>query len=193
MKYSKAQLFDFAVLVLRWYLVYYMIDYGWAKLSGTQFGIYDASVLDKPLKDVDKFYLAWHLFSLDRTFDISVGVIQILCAVLLIYNRTVLIGALLVLPVLIQIFFVDLSFTTNIFGYALPVRLFGMILSDLLILFYYKERVISACQKLTQGTTTKFRYRWWVFVLLPLLGLATDFVIGVLLYPVRLLLNWMFI
>lgn len=192
MKLSKAQFFDFAVLVLRWYLAYYMLGYGWGKLTGAQFGIYDESFLDKPLKDIDKFHLAWHLFSLDRTFNVCVGVMQILCAALLIYNRTVLIGAFLILPILAQIFLVDLSFTANVFGFVLPLRLAGMILADLMILLYYKEKVMSAWQKLTHGTTTKFTYKWWVFVLLPLFGLATDFVMAGILYPVRLLLNWIF-
>ena len=192
MKITKPQLYDFVILALRWYLAYYMIDYGWGKLSGEQFGVYDASILDKPLKEVDKFYLAWHLFSLDRTFDISIGVMQILSALLLIFNRTVLIGALFVLPILVQIFFVDLSFTRNIFGFALPVRLLGMILADVLILYYYKENVLAAIRKLTQGTSTKFKYKWWVYLFLPVLGLVMDFVFGALLYPVRLLLDFLF-
>jgi hypothetical protein len=163
-----------------------MFDYGWTKMTGHQFGHRSVEILNTPLKDVDKFNLAWHLFSLDKTFDIVIGITQIIGAVLIVINRTVLVGALMLLPILGQIFLVDLAFT---FGAALPIRLSCMILSDLLILFYYKDRMILVWNNLTKGTTTKFKYKWWVFILLPLLGLMTDFGFALLTYPFQLLIN----
>jgi hypothetical protein len=77
------------------------------------------------------------------------------------------------------------------FGAALPIRLGCMILSDLLILFYYKDRMVLVWNNLTKGTTTKFKYKWWVFILLPFIGLATDLVFGVLTYPFKLLIIWL--
>lgn len=189
LKPSKDQFIDFMVLVLRWYLAYYMFDYGWGKMTGQQFGVHDPGILDKPLKDVNKFQLAWHLFSLDKSFNIGVGLMQIAGATLIVFNRTAIVGALLLLPILGQIFLFDLAFTTEVFGSAFPVRLLGMIASDFLILTYYKERLISAWNNITLGTTTKFKYKWWVFILLPLLGLLTDLGIGLLTYPVKLLID----
>jgi len=189
LKLSKEKFFDFAILVLRWYLAYYMFDYGWGKMTGDQFGHRSVEILNTPLKDIDKFHLAWHLFSLDKTFDIVIGLMQIIGAVLIVVNRTVLVGALMLLPILGQIFLIDLAFTSNMFGAALPIRLVCMILSDLLILFYHKDRMILVWNNLTKGTTTKFKYKWWVFILLPLLGLLTDFGFATLTYPFKLLIN----
>lgn len=191
MKLTKEQIIDFAILALRWYLAYYMLDYGWGKMTGGQFGNRSAEVLNAPLKDVDKFHLAWHLFSLDKTFDIVVGITQIVGAILIVINRTVLLGALMLLPVLGQIFLVDLAFTTGMFGPALTIRLACMILSDLLILYYYKDRMVLVWKNLTEGVTTKFSYKWWVFILLPFIGLATDLVFAVLTAPLKLLINWL--
>ncbi|MGE0637368.1 MAG: hypothetical protein AB7P01_13070 [Bacteroidia bacterium] len=191
MKLTREQVFDFAILTLRWYLAYYMADYGFSKLTGDQFGHRSVEILNTPLKDVDKFNLAWHLFSLDRTFDIVVGLTQIIGAVLIVINRTVLIGALMLLPILGQIFLVDLAFTTNMFGPALPIRLSCMILSDLLILYYYKDRMILVWGNLTKGTTTKFKYKWWLFIFLPFIGLLMDFVFGILTIPIKLLISWL--
>jgi hypothetical protein len=191
LKLTKAQIIDFLVLTLRWYLAYYMFDYGWAKIAGDQFGVFDPSLLNKPLKEIDKFHLAWHLFSLDRSFNMIVGIMQILGAVLIVFNRTVLLGALFLLPILGQIFLIDLAFTTNTFGPALPLRLAGMLISDLLVLAYYKDRIILVWNNLTKGTTTRFKYKWWIFIFMPLLGLITDFVIGILSYPIRLVIIWL--
>lgn len=159
-------------------------------MTGGQFGIYDPAILEKPLKEVDKFHLAWHLFSLDKSFDILTGLMQILVAILIVINRTTLVGALLLLPILGQIFLVDQAFTTEMFGSALPVRLAGMIISDLLILLYYKDRMLLVWNNLTNGITTKFKYKWWIFLLLPVLGFLTDFVIGLVSLPVRHFIGW---
>ena len=191
MKFTREQIFDFSVLVLRWYLAYYMFDYGIGKIFGEQFGKRSVEVLNTPLKDVNKFNLAWHLFSLDNTFNLVAGATQIIGAVLIVINRTVLVGALILLPVLTQIFLIDLAFTTNMFGAALPIRLACMLISDLLILTYYKDKMILVWNNLTNGTRTKFKYKWWVFIFLPLMGLATDMVFGVITYPIRLLIAFL--
>ncbi len=189
LRLSKEKFYDFVILVLRWYLAYYMLDYGYAKLIGEQFGVHDPSILNKPLKEVSKMQLAWHLFGMSRTFDIVVGLMQIIGAILIVFNRTSLIGALFLLPILGQIFLIDLAFTADEFGLALPIRLFGMIVSDFLILYYYKDRMILVWNNLTMGTTTKFKYKWWFMLLLPLLGLLTDFGLFVISHPIKLLIN----
>ena len=191
LKLTKEQLLDFIVLSLRWYLAYYMIDYGIDKMTGDQFGHRSIEILNTPLKDVDKFNLAWQLFGMDKSFDIVVGITQIIGAILIAINRTALVGALLLLPILGQIFLIDVAFTTDVFGASLPIRIGCMIFSDLLILLYYKDRMILVWNTLTQGTTTRFTYKWWIFICLPIIGFITDFVFALLSYPVKALIHWL--
>jgi uncharacterized membrane protein YphA (DoxX/SURF4 family) len=186
--FSKQKVFDFLIIVLRYYLAYYMITYGLGKILGGQFGHRSAEILNTPLKDVDKFNLAWQLFSLDRTFDVVVGISQIIGAILIMINRTALVGAFMLLPILGQIFLVDLAFTTSMLGHSLTIRLAGMIFADMLILFYYKERMVLIWNNLTNGMNTKFKYKWWVFLMLPLLGMISDFVIALLSFPIKYLI-----
>ncbi|WP_423998185.1 DoxX family membrane protein [Maribacter sp. IgM3_T14_3] len=187
---KKEKIIDFGILVLRWYLIFYMIKYGWSKVTLSQFGVYDASILDQPIKDIGSFYVTWHLFGRSTFFNISTGVLEIIGGILLIFNRTVLIGTLLVLSILAQILIIDIAFTTGVHGFALPIRIGGMILADLLILFYYKDKVIIALQSLTNEVSTKFKYKWWVFLILPVIGFLMDFVFGILTYPIKTFLNW---
>lgn len=182
---QSSKLLDFTILALRWYLAYYMIDYGIAKITGAQFGIYDQTLLDKPLRDVSEFNLAWYLFGLNDTFKIVVATFQILGGILIIINRTALIGALVLLPILINIFLIDLSFTTEALGSALLIRLIFMVLCDLAILWFYKERVWRAWVALTDGFSTRYKYPWWIFLLMPFIGLAIDFV----WVPLRLVID----
>ena len=191
MKYTKAQVYDLLILILRWYLAFYMISYGWGKINGEQFGSFNQEIFNSPLKEVGKFNLAWHLFSLDKTFNIIVGITQIIGGILIIINRTTLIGALILLPVLAQIFLIDLAFTTDTLGHSLTIRLGCMIFSDILILLYYKEKMILVWKNLTNNISTKFKYKWWIFLVLPIFGLLTDFIFGILSFPIKLLVNWL--
>lgn|SRR5690606_28042551 len=189
-KISKEQIIDFIVLVLRWYLGYYMLKYGLSKLIDGQF-VRSEEILNTPLKDIDKFNLAWYLFSLDKTFNVIIGLSQIIGAVLIIYNRTVLLGAIVLIPILAQIFLVDVSFTTEMFGSALPIRLLGMLISVFIILYYHRDRVIAIWNILTKKISKKINYKWWVFIILPLLGLLTDLVIKLITLPFELLVNYL--
>lgn len=188
---TKEKIIDFLILALRWYLIWYMISYGWGKLTMTQFGVSNDAILNTPLKEVDKFYIAWYLYGESQFFNYVTGLIEIVGGLLLIFNRTVILGALLILTVLGQILIIDISFTTNQLGYALPIRISGMIVSALLILYYYKDRLVAVFHKLTNGISTKFKYSWWVYLLLPIIGFLLDFVFGILTMPIKLFLERM--
>lgn len=187
----REKIIDFGVLALRWYLVIYMINYGWAKITLNQFGVHDDLILDQPLKDIESFYVAWHLFGRSAFFSISTGILEIIGGILLIFNRTVLIGALLTLTVLGQILIIDIAFTTSVHGFSLPLRIAGMILSDLLILYYYKDKIVQAWNNLINGVSTRFKYKWWVYLILPVIGLLMDLVFAVITWPIKIFLNWL--
>lgn len=186
---KKEQISIYTTLILRWYLVYYMINYGWAKLTLNQFGVHDISILDQPLKDIDSFYVAWHLFGRSPFFNVVTGGLEIIGGVLLIFNRTVLPGALLVLSILVQILVIDIAFTTGVFGASLPLRISGMILCVLLILFHYKEDLKKAWKSITSDLKPEFSYKWWHFLILPVIGFLMDFVIALLYSPIKYFLD----
>jgi hypothetical protein len=170
-KFSEEQLIDFIILALRWYLAFYMVDYGIGKITGSQFGVVDPKIIAAPMKDINPFYVAWYLFGQSRFFNVATGVIEIAGAILIV----------------IQIWLIDASFTTGMFGYALVFRLAGMIVSDLLILYYYRDRLMAAWNNLSSGLTTKFRYKWWIYLLLPVIGFLMDFILRVFTWPVQVI------
>jgi len=157
----------------------------------SQFGVAN-HYLEMPLKEVNKFYVAWHLYDSSVIFNVVTGLIEIIGAILLVFNRTVLLGTLLVLVMLGQIFIIDLSFTMNIHGYGLVLRILGMMIAASLILFYYKDRVIQLWNILTdKSISIKFQYKWWIFLILPIVGFSMDFVFAILMMPFKLLLEWL--
>ena len=127
-----------------------MLNYGFSKLTMNQFGVHDQDIINQPLNKIDDFYVAWYLFQRSYFFNFCTGLLEIIGGILLVFNRTKLIGALTVLSILFQIFIIDVAFTTNIFGAALPLRIAGMIIADLAILFYYRNSIIKAWKNLTK-------------------------------------------
>jgi hypothetical protein len=184
----REQLVDFIVLVLRWYLAYYMFSYGCSKISGGQFHV-KPEILEKPVKEVDIFYLAWYVLGSSKTFNVVVGLSQIIGAALIVINRTAVVGTLFLLPVLVQILLTDVAFTTQMFGVALVIRLSVMLLCALGILYHYRIRVVGAWRSLTGGERLTLTYPWWLYLALPVLGFAMDFVFGGITIPLKILLN----
>lgn len=140
-----------------------------------------------------RFYVAWHLYGRSTFFNITTGLLEIIGGVLLIFNRTSLLGTVLILSILGQILIIDIAFTTGIHGVALPLRISEMIIADLVILYYYKDNILAVWRALTNGVSTKFKYKWWVFLILPIVGFLMDFVIAILMLPLKLFLNWILI
>lgn len=185
----KNKFFDFLILSFRWYLIFYLISYGLQKLSMNQFVVNNEAILNQPMKNVDSFYIAWYLFSRSTFFNIATGLIEIAAAILLIFNRTVLIGAFLALTVLAQILIIDISFTTGMHGISLPLRITGMIICNIFILYYHREKVIRLWNFIIEKTSPKFKYKWWVYLILPIIGFSMDFIIALIIYFFKILVN----
>lgn len=75
---------------------------------GDQFGISEAT-LNSALKDVDLFRLSWYLAD-HEPFKSFIGISQIVAGVLILYNRTVLLGALMAIPIWLNILMWDMTF-----------------------------------------------------------------------------------
>ena len=92
------------------------------------------------LKDVSLFKLSWYSFD-HEPFKSFIGVSQIICGLLLLINRTTLIGAFLFLPIVATILIIDLTFMPISLAQGFAWRLSFYIFLDLLILWHYKDRM----------------------------------------------------
>jgi uncharacterized membrane protein YphA (DoxX/SURF4 family) len=97
LKISKAKLWDYFILTARFLLAWTFLGYGYGKLTAGQFGISEAE-LATPLQDLSLFRVSWYLFD-HEPFKSFIGVSQVLCGLLLLVNRTVLIGVFFFLPI----------------------------------------------------------------------------------------------
>jgi hypothetical protein len=98
--------------ILRYWLVFEICAYGFAKILKTQFGItYNRD--DMPVGRLNGFELTWNYFAHSYIFAVIIASFQIGGSILLLFRRTTLLGAAILLPVMINIvlinFFYDIS------------------------------------------------------------------------------------
>lgn len=137
----KQKAWDYFILVGRFLLGWTFLRYGFGKITESQFGL-DASAMATPIEDLSLFQLGWYLFEQEH-FNTFVGISQILCGGLLIWNRTALIGAFLFLPLVGNILMVDLTIMPPLMAKTFAWRLSAYILLDLLILWHTGKGCIS--------------------------------------------------
>jgi len=154
---------DYFVLTARTLLAFIFMSYGVAKLVGLQFSVSPA-VLAQPLGQASLAHVAWYCFG-HEPFNTYVGVSQILASLLLLWHRTALLGAVLLLPIATTIFIIDLTYLSDIvaFRYALPFYL-ALIL---LIFYHHRDRMLLIIRALIGGAATRRAYPWWAYLLLP--------------------------
>jgi uncharacterized membrane protein YphA (DoxX/SURF4 family) len=160
---KREKIYDYFILCARVLIAFMFLTYGWSKLVDQQFGLSDEN-LAKPVKELSLFQLSWYLFD-HQPFKAFIGVSQIIAAFLLLYHRTLLLGALLSIPILINILVIDITYLKMPGFYW---RLSYYLCLDFLILWHYKDRIITVIKQ-CYGTTTRFKYPIWAYLLLPIM------------------------
>jgi len=173
-KLSKEKILDYFILAARFLLAWTFLGYGFSKLTEGQFGINEAEMAT-PLKHISLFKLSWYLFDYEP-FKSFTAISQIICGVLLLVNRTTLIGAFLFLPIVTTILIIDLTFMPSSLATAFTWRLSFYIFLDLLILWHYKDKMRELWKSIWDNVSTKFKYPIWAYLLLPVTAFGIDLV-----------------
>jgi len=173
-KISKDKIWDYFILIARFLLAWTFLRYGFSKLTEGQFGINEVEMATQ-LKDLSLFKLSWYLFD-HEPFKSFIGVSQIICGLLLLINRTTLIGAFLFLPIVATILVIDLTFMPISLAQGFAWRLSFYILLDLLILWHYKDRMKIIWKSIWDNVNTKFKFPIWSYLLLPIFAVILEIV-----------------
>ncbi|MEP7141407.1 MAG: DoxX family protein [Ferruginibacter sp.] len=122
-------------VLLRYFVAYMMLGYGFAKVFHLQMPYPYLSRLVQPYGDSSPMGLVWTYVGQSKPFSILVGFSEVICGVLLLFRKTTLVGALLSLVVMGNIVVIN-------FCYDVPVKLFSSvmeIMSFYLTATYWKE------------------------------------------------------
>jgi hypothetical protein len=136
--------------IMRYFLAFEISLYGFAKILQTQFAtVY--SRLDIPVGALSGFELTWNYFGHSYTFAVILGCIQIAGGILLLFRRTTLAGVFTLLPVMVNIVFINIfysidagAFINSLIITAGLTYLLTLRWADLKILFFQKAGNLPA-------------------------------------------------
>ena len=168
----KSKAWDYFILGARILLAWTFLSYGYSKLTDGQFGLTEAELLS-PISELSPFRISWYLFDF-QPFKAFIGVSQLICGTLLVWNRTAVLGAFLFLPIVATILIIDMTFMPEALAIAFTWRLSYYILLDFLILAHYKDRMIVIWNATVKGINTKFNYPIWVYLTLPVVVIGME-------------------
>lgn len=138
-------------LVFRQCVFIILSIYGISKLFGGQFymkGKLPAEIANTTLGDVSSFSLAWTFMGHSYMYILFIGLTQLIGAWFLLWNKTKLIGVLILLPIMVNIIIFDIIFL-DVYP-ALANAIFVLVML-LFILYFNKGKVIESYQKLTSS------------------------------------------
>ena len=116
----------------RMWLAFFIAHAGVSKILDTQFNLPE-QIKDMPMMEVHPSALAWYFFSFSYEFGMVIGFIQAGGSFLLLFGRTRLLGAAVLLPVMLNIVLVNHYFHINPAAYVSAVILTTGILYVLLL------------------------------------------------------------
>ncbi len=126
------KLFYFLSVLIRFYLGFWMISYGLMKLFNMQFGDLSEYSLKKTYGESSPMGLAWAFFSYSTGYKYFMGMAEALGGLLLLFRRTVALGAIITLTVTANIVAVNYFFDV-------PVKIFSTILLSMSFFLILKD------------------------------------------------------
>jgi uncharacterized membrane protein YphA (DoxX/SURF4 family) len=117
--------------ILRYFLAYIFLLYGFAKVFQQQFYSLP-STLDTPLGDISGIQLTWRFFGYSYAYTLFVASSQIMGSILLFFRRTTTLAVVILLPVVANIVFVN-------FTHSIPVKLYSSIYLIMLLYLLFAD------------------------------------------------------
>lgn len=131
--------------IIRYWLASQICTYGFAKILGTQFHTPDYR-LDMALGEVNGFGLTWYYYGYSYTLAVIIASVQIGGSILLLFRKTTLLGAFILLPVMVNILLINVFFTIAS-GAFLNSILFTLAL--LLLIAIEQQKIRAFLQSIT--------------------------------------------
>lgn len=154
---------------LRYICALLLYFYGVSKVTGHQLTV-PSWVAQKPIGSLDGYTLTWYYFGYSHTYKDILGSIQIACASMLLFRKSSLLAAAMIVPVMINIVLVNLFYSIT----AGAERTAVFILGCMLLLLWHQRKALFGVLWIRQSAEAESsrKLHWFVraFVLLFVLG-----------------------
>lgn len=128
------RLFDW----LRYLCAFLLYMYGSSKLAHLQFNL-AAQLAPRPVGSLNGYELTWFYYGYSRIYACILGLMQVAGATLLLFRKTTLLGALLMLPVMANIVLINVFILRDDYG---PYFTSTLIFTSLLLLLWHQRAAL---------------------------------------------------
>lgn len=146
----------FALLL---FLSYFLIRYGMDKLFGVQFYSPASNTLHTPTGQLGKDILFWTSMGTSTFYNAFMAMAEISAGVLILFNRTRLLGLLVGAGILLNIFAINIGFDITV-KYVSGL----LLISCLICLCFYASRLTFLIGMKGKGGTIPYLSDHWIFV-----------------------------
>ncbi|MEJ7559596.1 MAG: hypothetical protein WKF66_14905 [Pedobacter sp.] len=163
-------------IVARYFLAYMLFVYGFVKVIKIQFPYPSLVRLTETFGDSTPMALAWTFIGYSSGYNIYIGGAEVLAGALLFFKRTTLLGALLAMTVMANVFAMNLA-------YDIPVKIFSLNLLFLAIWIAWRDIdrlvafFINHTPVLPRPDVYPFKTKWKKMIQLSLKVIALTFTV----------------
>lgn len=123
--------------LVRYALGVIMMGYGLIKIFRMQFAL-PAEIYDYPLRHLDGVTITWAFLGFSPWFSVFLGVLELIPGFLLLFRKTYILGAILLLPSLFAVFMIN-----NAYDFWPHMRVFtGLLLVFNLTLLFPRRKLL---------------------------------------------------
>ncbi len=193
---TKKELKEFIILGIRILFFIVFMFYGVGKLTGGQFGNLTPEELNTPIKELSLFKIGWYLFD-HQPFKAFIGISQIVAACLLLFNRTFVLGLLILTPIILNILIIDLTIMPYSLKVSFLFRLSTYLLYIAFIIWYFRYTFLNVWNKIRgiRNFENPIKLKWkyaYLIIIVPLLTYLPEifmFIYGLVFHTDKIIEN----
>jgi hypothetical protein len=149
---------------LRYICAFLLYSYGLSKLMHLQFNM--ASELgSRPIGSLNGYELTWFYYGYSRVYASILGLTQVLGATLLLFRRTTLLAAMIMLPVMANILLINIFILVNDYG---PYVISAFICASMLMILWQQRAALLSLFWVDQASEPQDsgRFHRWIRILI---------------------------
>ena len=135
-KIKSEKVYAFIYGIIRYTIAFNLAAFGWKKLLGLQF-VVPSEISDKPMNQQSGEWLTWYYFGHSFAFGVILSIIQIVGSFLILFRRTLLLGASILFAFMLNLTLINIFYQMNA-GALLQSVLITIGIAYLILLDYDK-------------------------------------------------------
>lgn len=163
---------------LRYFCAFMLYMYGASKLAHLQFNM-SSELAHRSIGSLNGYELTWFYFGFSRVYASILGLTQVAGATLLLFRKTTLLGAAIMLPVMANILLINIFILVNDYG---PYFISALICMSLLTILWHQRAALLTLFFVSQKSepVASSRTHIWIRALV-LLGVSVIMISGAMM------------